>query len=688
MDILTLSNIGHYTAQIVSVVALATLVGWLLRIETPGVRYAYWQAIFVLCLLLPFVQGRQVPEIAAAGTTVVTEQIFATAEPTSAAASAPFNAWLLVLPVLAAGVALRMLWLALSFVRLRRLRNAGERATESPIHRELQEWIEVRCEIRYVNGLRQPVTFGIVRPVILLPAALAERSEEIQRAVLSHELFHVRRRDWGWLLIEEVICALLWFNPAIWWLVSRIHLAREVVVDELAVLATGRRRAYVEALIAFADDTSLAPVAAFGSRPQLFNRIVMLSKEAGMSSRRLLFTCAAALAVISAGTWHTVAAFPLSAVPSAPQAARHETPGPLEQRAKPITPENPIPRRTMYEAPEYPVEARVANARGNVTVMLTLDELGRIAEVRRLSLSVTTPTASVRFSNARAQDFQRFLVNGSPSESDAIRAAGFAMQEAAFRAVERWRYDSPADGPISFPMVVTFKLDGEVTAGRGRGAAPGNTVVGGGVEAPPGTLRVGGNIKTPTKILDVRPVYPALAQSARVSGMVIAEILVGTDGAVQDARILRSIPLLDQAALDAVRQWQFTPTLLNGVPTPVIMTVTVNFTLQEGNDVETLREVEPEGQRPAASARTRSWSPELVKEVRPTYTAEAMRAGVEGNVEIEAVIGTNGTVTSTRVVKGHPMLTESATAAVQQWLFKPIPEPFTATIELTFRTRK
>ena len=55
---------------------------------------------------------------------------------------------------------------------------------------------------------------------------------------------------------------------------------------------------------------------------------------------------------------------------------------------------------------------------------------------------------------------------------------------------------------------------------------------------------------------------------------------IGPDGAVKDAKVLRSIPLLDQAALDAVRQWQFTPTLLNGVPGPVIMTVTVQFTLQ------------------------------------------------------------------------------------------------------------
>jgi protein TonB len=91
---------------------------------------------------------------------------------------------------------------------------------------------------------------------------------------------------------------------------------------------------------------------------------------------------------------------------------------------------------------------------------------------------------------------------------------------------------------------------------------------------------VGGNIRAPQKTRNVPPVYPPIAQSARVQGVVIIEATIGPSGRVEDAKILRSIPLLDQAALDAVKQWEFTPTLLNGVPVPVIMTVTVNFTLQ------------------------------------------------------------------------------------------------------------
>lgn len=96
-------------------------------------------------------------------------------------------------------------------------------------------------------------------------------------------------------------------------------------------------------------------------------------------------------------------------------------------------------------------------------------------------------------------------------------------------------------------------------------------------KAKAAAVRVGGKIEPPIKMNDVKPVYPAIAQNAGVTGAVIIEATVGADGRVIDAKVLRSIPLLDQAALDAVRQWEYKPTLLNGVAVPVIMTVTINF---------------------------------------------------------------------------------------------------------------
>jgi periplasmic protein TonB len=93
-------------------------------------------------------------------------------------------------------------------------------------------------------------------------------------------------------------------------------------------------------------------------------------------------------------------------------------------------------------------------------------------------------------------------------------------------------------------------------------------------------FRPGGDIRQPSKVKDLAPVYPALARTARVEGLVIIEATIGTDGRVRDARVLRSIPLLDAAALEAVRGWEYTPTRLNGVPIAIVMTVTVNFRLR------------------------------------------------------------------------------------------------------------
>ena len=98
--------------------------------------------------------------------------------------------------------------------------------------------------------------------------------------------------------------------------------------------------------------------------------------------------------------------------------------------------------------------------------------------------------------------------------------------------------------------------------------------------APPAFVRPGGDIKVPRKIHHVAPIYPPIAQQAKVEGTVIIEAIIGVDGRVNDARVVGSKPLLDQAAIDAVLRWRFTPTLLNGVPVPVLMTVRVTFTLR------------------------------------------------------------------------------------------------------------
>src|SRR5205807_1142385 len=143
---------------------------------------------------------------------------------------------------------------------------------------------------------------------------------------------------------------------------------------------------------------------------------------------------------------------------------------------------------------------------------------------------------------------------------------------------------NPNAAPVEAPKVIapepppralttsTQGVAGGITGGTG------GSVVGMAPPPPPPKqepVRVGGDIKEPKKIKDVKPIYPQVAMAAKVEGMVIIEATIGKDGSVQDAKILRHVPLLDQAAMDAVKEWKFTPTTLNGQPVEVLMTVTV-----------------------------------------------------------------------------------------------------------------
>ncbi len=85
----------------------------------------------------------------------------------------------------------------------------------------------------------------------------------------------------------------------------------------------------------------------------------------------------------------------------------------------------------------------------------------------------------------------------------------------------------------------------------------------------------------PRKVVDARPIYPDIARNARVEGTVILEAVVDTSGAVTQLRVVRSIPLLDRAALDAVRQWRYTPSMYGGRPVSVLLTITMRFTLNQ-----------------------------------------------------------------------------------------------------------
>ena len=140
---------------------------------------------------------------------------------------------------------------------------------------------------------------------------------------------------------------------------------------------------------------------------------------------------------------------------------------------------------------------------------------------------------------------------------------------------------NPAAAPIEAPKEIKPEPPPRMTSvvrGIPAGLPAANTTV----MAPPppaAPVRVGGDIKAPTKIKNANPVYPAIARAARMSGMVILEAVIDKEGNVKDLKVVRSAGVLDQAAMDAVSQWKYTPTTLNGQPVEVIMSVTVNFTL-------------------------------------------------------------------------------------------------------------
>jgi protein TonB len=152
--------------------------------------------------------------------------------------------------------------------------------------------------------------------------------------------------------------------------------------------------------------------------------------------------------------------------------------------------------------------------------------------------------------------------------------------------VQQNAFVAPVDVPQDIKPEESLDLGVEGGAGGVEGGVPGG-VVGGVVcglpDAPPPppqqAVRVGGQIKEPKKLKSVNPEYPAIAKQARVQGVVILECTISPQGKVTEVKVLRGIPLLDEAAVTAVKQWVYTPTLLNGVPVPVIMTVTVNFKL-------------------------------------------------------------------------------------------------------------
>jgi TonB family protein len=209
-----------------------------------------------------------------------------------------------------------------------------------------------------------------------------------------------------------------------------------------------------------------------------------------------------------------------------------EAAGPLERVAVLPTLDVPAPKRTNHVPPAWPADTA---STVRLRVHLVLDASGHVAEAR------------VVRKGAQAGDAQTT-----------------AVAAAVLNAVRQWTFEPPTVAPL---LIATYV---------GPADAEG-MVMPSSSQRPP--LRVGGNIAPPTKIHHVSPEYPPEALAANVGGVVIAEVTIDANGLVADVRILRSVTGLDDAAVAAVRQWRYTPTRLNGEPVPIMMTITVNFTM-------------------------------------------------------------------------------------------------------------
>jgi len=179
-----------------------------------------------------------------------------------------------------------------------------------------------------------------------------------------------------------------------------------------------------------------------------------------------------------------------------------------------------------------------------------------------------------------------------PPPPPPTRAAQEVVRRSDAPVVQQAAFVAPLEVPqeIQPEATLSFGIEGGVPGGV-EGGVPGGViggVVGGLTGAPqavegPKTVRVGGAVKEPRKVKHVEPVYPELALRARVEGLVILEARIAPNGTVGDVRVLRGVAMLDEAAVDAVRRWTYTPTLVDGIPATALMTVTVRFRLADSS---------------------------------------------------------------------------------------------------------
>src|SRR5450759_4866977 len=269
MDVLSSTNLLAWVIQAGVIVLVAAPLPRLLGLWSPRARTIFWRGVLVACLLLPLLQPWATPVVAVGATgrsplraigasvevqgTTSATGVPVPATPVAAAPTSAGWTWpspTVVRNVIAAGIVLRLGWLGLGLVTVSRLRRASSRLWPRPQSIDRAATLaETDAEFLVSATTSRPVTCGVLWPVVMVPSNFESFPEQEQTAIACHELLHVSRADWVRNGFDEIVRAVLWFHPAIWWLINQIQLAREQVVDREAVRRLGARQPYLEALL-------------------------------------------------------------------------------------------------------------------------------------------------------------------------------------------------------------------------------------------------------------------------------------------------------------------------------------------------------------------------------------------------------------------------------------------------------
>jgi TonB family protein len=366
-----LPNALAYSVQLAVLVLAVMAVVRGLRLVDARSQFSVWQGALVLALGLPVLGCL----INASATVSGIDGRLSVLAVSASAGSAWVMSWNgIVALALVTGAGVRLTALAAGYVRVHQWRRRAV-----PWHGDVPPASDI--DVRVSDAISGPVTIGIVKPLVLVPPRFSGLPEPVRRAVLWHEALHARRRDPLQILIAELWCACLWFHPAARALVSRLELAREMMLDRETIAMTGDRRAYAQALLAFATADSGPTAAAFTRRSHVIRRIDAIRHEVPamtITRRRYAFLVVSALSVGTTVVAATVAPMPGGAAVEA-----------LPGRQDPVQPGKGVqmPRVVREVKPEYTPEALKAKIQGSVIMSVVVEadgSVGRVAVVQSL----------------------------------------------------------------------------------------------------------------------------------------------------------------------------------------------------------------------------------------------------------------------------------------------------------------